>query len=200
MMVLGDKYDAPELREEGLRKLRAWYAEGLDEWDQRDDQFFAHENDHLSVASITHSLDEDKLHASVLYHCCRLPAPFLVFGDPDTGCPPLCAADLARTLRYIKLMPMQWATFTKTPGGKSLVHELSQCDQCRPNQDRARDLVLHRIWNAFGTEAYMLHDSSVWSKLSDSLEEIICEECMLHYKSRLRKLRQFWHSKIHEHI
>lgn len=74
MMLFGDKYDVPEMREEGLKRLRGWYAKDIDAWDQRDGTFFAHETDHLAVANITHALNDPDLHVAVLYHCCGLPA------------------------------------------------------------------------------------------------------------------------------
>lgn len=74
MILLGDKYDVPELQKEGIKQLCAWYSNDIAEWDHRDGKFFAHEADHLSVAKITHTLHKEDLHAAVLYHCCRLPA------------------------------------------------------------------------------------------------------------------------------
>lgn len=211
MIILGDKYDVPKMGEEGFRQLQKWYSLDVDVWDKRDEQFFAHETDHLSVASITRSraniahapqdnglsavakrLKDRDLHAAVLYHCCRLSASQMVFGDIDTSCPPLCADDLARILQAFKVIPNFWTQLCADPP------KLSEClSECHPTiQTVLRDFTQARLKK----DTYKFCDRVVWDSLIDEIQENTCEICALDYKKiilpKMRTMGRFTLSAI----
>lgn len=192
MILLGDKYDVPELQKEGIKQLCAWYSNDIAEWDHRDGKFFAHEADHLSVAKITHTLHKEDLHAAVLYHCCRLPASQLVSGDPATGSPPLCADDLSRTLAFIKEMPRHWLSLASEMDDNELCDELSSCTECSSVCRAAHAAISRYMKTEFGFESpcYKFLDRAAWSQLCHNLEEIVCRTCLSSFKSRLQEARQ----------
>lgn len=198
MILLGDKYDVPELHKEGIKQLCAWYSDDIAEWDHRDTKFFAHEADHLSVANITHTLHKDDLHAAVLYHCCRLPASQLVSGDPATGCPPLCAKDLAYTLAFIKEMPRHWLSLASELDDDALCDELEDCTECFGDCRAVRRAIGDYMKTELGFESpcYKFLDRGAWSQLRHTIGEILCEECLSYFRTRLREARQGYRSRL----
>lgn len=197
MTLFGDKYDVPDIREEGLKQLRAWYAEDISEWDGRDEEFFAHEADHLSVASITHTLDEPSLHSAVLYHCCRLLVSQLVAGDPATGCPPLCTDDLVRTLTFVKSMPRTWLEFPSFIGHDTLGHyRPEECDECGEDDVTLGSMIADHLRSNLVSDAYRFLDHAAWIPLLNEIEKVMCNDCLSNYSLDLRDLREAYRANL----
>ncbi len=197
MILLGDKYDVPEMREEGLKQLRGWYADDIDEWDKRDRRFFARRTDHLSVVQVTRTINEPKLHAAVLYHCCRLPSSQLVLGDTDTGSPPLCADDLVCTLNCVRAMP-QAHLDTVEAVFKPVTIKHSACNKCREVSSwrDIRTTVDNITKTNFEWYSCRILELPSWTHISTAVKAIICEDCFLLYKSHLRDARQSYRDKL----
>ncbi len=190
MMVLGDKYDVPDMREEGLKQLHAWYAEDIDEWDKRDKAFFAHAMEHLSVASITHTLDDPKLHAAVLYYCSDIMPTSLVRGDPATGSPPLCADDHIRVLEFILGLPRVW-------GGFKFEDWDADCGECTMDDLQFCEQFDNHIRSKIDWSVANFLDDTAWSALSDWLRPKTCDDCFkLKYEKPLRDMRQSFRDKL----
>lgn len=197
MILLGDKYDVPTIHAEGLKQLRAWYAQDIREWDKRDERFFAHETDHLAVASITRTLGELDLHAAVLYHCCSLPPSLLVAGNPTTSCPPLCVEDLARALAFARAMTVFCHTFTLgTSIEKDLLRAIPQCAHCSLHPIRPTLRTFLKAPQV--TNMYKCLDLAMWNPLTQALRPHLCEACMSSYNVRLLTFRQAHRLKLNQ--
>lgn len=195
-MLLGDKYDVLELREEGLSRLRAWYAEDIDQWDRRDDAFFVHDTDHLSVASITHALNEPTLHAAVLYHCAALSPTLLVAGAPAAGCPPLCTEDHIRMRTFTRRLPQAWRSFEFDEDAVPY----SCCDDPRCYGiyvEEIRSEFDDVIGEKIDSCSSIFLDHAVWDALRVTCA---CSDCLSSYDEYLQDLRQRCRSKLPEYF
>lgn len=86
MIILGDKYDVPTFRDEGIRRLKLVFSEDLEEWDQGLGFDYGVIADSISIARVTRTLEQEypDLHAAALYSCCALPLPTLLQGIGDS--------------------------------------------------------------------------------------------------------------------
>lgn len=197
MILLGDKYDVPTIHAEGLKQLRAWYAQDIHEWDKRDEAFFAHETDHLAVASITRTLGELDLHVAVLYHCCSLPPSLLVAGNPTTGCPPLCAEDLARALAYARGTTVFCRTFLLgTSIERDLLLDIPQCANC--SLRLIRPSLRTFLQASQVTKMFKFLELAMWNPLAQALRPHLCDTCMSSYNVRLTAFRQAHRLKLNQ--
>ncbi len=194
MILLGDKYDVPMIYAEGLRQLRAWYAEDIVEWDKRDLKFFARETDHLAVAEITRTLDDLPFHSVVLYHCCRLPPSVLLLGDPTNGCPPLRADDIGRTFMFFEAMTMFWHTFAIGLPDTDLFRRVSQCAHCRLDTIRPVLKAFFEIMPIAYVHEFL--DASMWYPLTQGVKPHLCETCISSFNARLLAVRQRYRSGL----
>ncbi|KAF7795067.1 hypothetical protein EIP86_006211 [Pleurotus ostreatoroseus] len=78
MLLLGDKYDTPEIYEEGIELLKRTFPKDFPAWDGPKPMEYAPE-DVMSIANVTRNMDPD-LHAVALYLCCSLPITTLISG------------------------------------------------------------------------------------------------------------------------
>lgn len=79
MLLLGTKYQADSLIQEGIMQLRRAYPATVDA--NAEERMYTGNNDCISIANVTRALNvDDQLHLRVLYDCCQLDAGALAHG------------------------------------------------------------------------------------------------------------------------
>lgn len=195
MIILGDKYDVPTFRDEGIRRLKLVFSEDLEEWDQGLGFDYGVIADSISIARVTRTLEQEypDLHAAALYSCCALPLPTLLQGIGDSvSDTALHPEDLRRCLWGRDTLLEAWydsksELFHVEPPPENGCSSLEKCAVVRIAARSA--LSLHR--HKFHDDSYCPLDHGFMQNSVDDAEEAgLCQNCSQFYKDRLFDMRQ----------
>ena len=190
MLVLGDKYDVPRLREEGLSQLRSCYAKDIYQWGKRSLSLCRDPEARLAIAQVTRTLDDADLHAAVLYDCSWLKPSQLV-----TGPHALSPDDLVRVFGFMQRLPQLLSDITNGLTGEIPKTCKAHCIQYNDTiRHEASQLLTSRPMSATYLDPFMAN------MLCTITEGRLCKDCLLRFQSRLHRLRQVQRDRFAEYF
>ena len=198
MIVLGDKYDVTEFRDEGITQLEKLFPESVHDWDRiriRIGGWYDWEaagisykrSDFIAIACVTRLLQIPRLHAGALYQCCSLPVLALL-GDceDEDDYATLSPDDLRRCLKGRETLPGVWLSMHRmafNPLPKACT------STCSPDA-MDKYVMEHTVAKIQPRVAYNPLEWETWRDLFDTAEGVLCEECITFCRRRHDKARQ----------
>lgn len=194
MLVLGDKYDVPEFRDEGIRRLRLAFPQDMETWDRYCGIKISGNSETISVAHVTSTLGMPDLHAALLYSCLSVPITELLHGVHGSGDLVLRPDDLSKCLEVRETMPTLWfdyhdKLFSVKPPPENNCLTRHICHQVHVVAQSSA--TKHARKNISPTIAYDPLDVVSWDGLLTEVEEAgMCFRCITFYERRLLEMRQ----------
>ena len=206
LLLLGNKYNAGELQEEGLRCLRLQFPKKIEEWDAvyDDTSFIQGKKDVLpiEIANLCRFLRLPEFHLPALYLCCTLPTKTLKQGaplkegedakvqlNPDDLATCIEAKKKLRTLVQTNMESLVWE-FPSEEGAHC--HDEDLCDAL------VKNLQIGVNWpRGLGSRPYSALDSFWW--IIDSINDL-CSNCTEYYHGKYAEIRQDVRDKLSAYI
>lgn len=203
LLVLGDKYDVDEFRQEGLRLVEAEYPKDLMSWCARD---FPHRCAQgrfgdpsglavLDLVGVARKLRLGGIYLAALYDCCSLEAALLVEGMASS------TGD-----RHVKLEPRDLIAVLNARAALSKAcNEMPQAilsfprnPECTNNCWNRLDKVVYR-WVLEGSETEYNPLVSVERKFETIARDYdFCDGCLRYYKLQYMRYREGIRNELDE--
>ncbi|KAJ3553589.1 hypothetical protein NM688_g3529 [Phlebia brevispora] len=198
MVVLGDKYDVPEFRAEGVRRLSLEISQDASKWNEAGGFTFK-TSELMSIASVTRSLNLPDVHAGVLYMCSEWLETIVLQGASEVGVDAWHLEDLPRCIHGHESMTRTWFDLHKKLFDISSLN--MRCSSARHCAEAVRVMqflstdhaiqFVHMAFSILGEAAW----EDLWPKAKDNG---MCLSCQRFYQARLARMKQEFRNTLVE--